>query len=246
MLKVRNITTFYDRIQVLKGVSIHVGKGEIVALIGANGAGKTTLINAISGMLRVKEGSIQLEEREIHNRPPEKIVKWGLSQVPEGRLVFAPLSVEDNLRLGAYLRYRGRDKDEIPDDIEHVYELFPVLKERREQQAGTLSGGEQQMLAVGRALMAKPRILLLDEPSLGLAPLIAQEIFRTIARLRDEEGVTVLLVEQNARAALALADRGYVLETGSVVLQDKAERLLNNPEVQRAYLGKGKKEIWDS
>ncbi|UCF32014.1 MAG: ABC transporter ATP-binding protein [bacterium] len=245
MLKVRNITTYYGRIRVLKGVSVHVGEGEIVALIGANGAGKTTLINAICGLLKVQTGTIELEGRRIHNRSPERIVRAGLSQVPEGRLVFAPLSVEDNLKLGAYLRYRGKEKAEADETLEEVYSLFPVLKERAGQVAGTLSGGEQQMLAVGRALMARPRLLLLDEPSLGLAPMIAGEIFRTIAKLR-EEGVTILLVEQNARAALALADRGYVLETGTVVLQDRAERLLKNREVQRAYLGKGKKEIWDA
>jgi len=245
MLKVRNITTYYGRIQILKGVSIHVGEGEIVALIGANGAGKTTLINAVSGLLRVTEGSIALADREIANTPPEKIVKAGLSQVPEGRLVFSPLSVEDNLLLGAYVRYRSRERDEIREDLSRIYELFPVLKDRSGQTAGTLSGGEQQMLALGRALMAKPRILLLDEPSLGLAPIVASEIFRTIASLRDE-GVTILLVEQNARAALAMADRGYVMETGSVVLQDQAARLLENPEIQRAYLGKGKKEIWEA
>jgi branched-chain amino acid transport system ATP-binding protein len=245
MLKVRNIDTYYDRIKVLKGVSIHVGEGEIVALIGANGAGKTTLINAISGLLKVREGSVVFSGRDIQNISPEKIVKAGVSQVPEGRLVFAPLPVSDNLKLGAYLRYRGRDKDEIADDMEEIYNMFPILRERKDQQAGTLSGGEQQMLAVGRAMMARPKLLLLDEPSLGLAPLIAQEIFRTISALRDK-GVTVLLVEQNARAALALADRGYVMETGTVVLQDKAERLLSNREVQRAYLGKGKKEIWDA
>jgi branched-chain amino acid transport system ATP-binding protein len=245
MLKVRNITTYYGRIHILKRVSIHVGEGEIVALIGANGAGKTTLINAVSGLLKVTEGTITLAEREIANISPEKIVKAGLSQVPEGRLVFSPLSVEDNLRLGAYIRYRSKDRQEIEEDLHRTYELFPVLKERSGQMAGTLSGGEQQMLALGRALMAKPRILLLDEPSLGLAPLIASEIFKTISSLRDQ-GVTILLVEQNARAALGMADRGYVMETGSVVLQDRADRLLENPEIQRAYLGKGKKEIWDA
>ena len=245
MLRVRNITTYYGRIQILKGVSVHVGEGEIVALIGANGAGKTTLINAVSGILKVTEGSITLGDREISNISPEKVVKAGLSQVPEGRLVFSPLSVEDNLRLGAYIRYRSRQREEIQEDLHKIYELFPLLKERSGQMAGTLSGGEQQMLALGRALMARPRILLLDEPSLGLAPLITTQIFKTISRLRDQ-GVTILLVEQNARAALALADRGYVMETGSVVLQDRADRLLENPEIQRAYLGKGKKEIWDS
>ena len=231
MLRVRNITTYYGRIQILKGVSVHVGEGEIVALIGANGAGKTTLINAISGLLKVRSGTI--------------IVRRGISQVPEGRLVFAPLSVEDNLKLGAYVRYRAREKDEIARSLEGAYTLFPLLKGRKAQQAGTLSGGEQQMLAVARALMAKPKLLLLDEPSLGLAPIVSAEIFRVVSRLRDE-GVTVLLVEQNARAALSIADRGYVLETGSVVLQDSAGRLLENREVQRAYLGKGKKEIWDA
>jgi branched-chain amino acid transport system ATP-binding protein len=245
MLKIRNITTYYGRIQILKGVSVHVGEGEIVALIGANGAGKTTLINAVSGLLKVTEGSITLREKEISNIPPEKVVKSGLSQVPEGRLVFSPLSVEDNLRLGAYIRYRSKQREEIQEDLNKIYELFPALKERSGQMAGTLSGGEQQMLALGRALMARPRILLLDEPSLGLAPLITSEIFKTISRLRDQ-GVTILLVEQNARAALGLADRGYVMETGSVVLQDRADRLLENPEIQRAYLGKGKKEIWDA
>ncbi len=245
MLKVRNITTYYGRIQILKGVSIHVGEGEIVALIGANGAGKTTLINAISGLLKIEEGSITLGEREIGNVSPEKIVKAGISQVPEGRLVFSPLTVEDNLRLGAYIRYRSREKDEIEEDLQRIYELFPVLKSRSQQMGGTLSGGEQQMLAIGRALMANPRLLLLDEPSLGLAPLIASGIFKTIGGLR-KKGVTVLLVEQNARAALGLADRGYVMETGSVVLQDRADRLLENPEIQRAYLGKGKKEIWEA
>jgi len=245
MLRVRNITTYYGRIRILKGVSIHVGEGEIVALIGANGAGKTTLINAISGLLKVTDGTITLKEREISNVSPEKIVKAGLSQVPEGRLVFSPLSVEDNLLLGAYVRYRARDRSEIMEDLERIYGLFPVLRQRSSQMAGTLSGGEQQMLAVGRALMANPKILLLDEPSLGLAPIVASEIFKTIAGLRDQ-GVTVLLVEQNARAALGMADRGYVMETGSVVLQDQAGRLLENPEIQRAYLGKGKKEIWDA
>jgi len=245
LLRVRNITTYYGRIQILKGVSIHVGEGEVVALIGANGAGKTTLINAISGLLKVRSGTIKLRDKEIHNRSPEKIVRGGISQVPEGRLVFSPLTVEDNLKLGAYIRYRSGEKDEIAQSLEEAFALFPLLKERKSQQAGTLSGGEQQMLAVARALMARPKLLLLDEPSLGLAPIVSAEIFRVILRLR-ESGVTVLLVEQNAHAALAIADRGYVLETGTVVLQDSADRLLENREVQRAYLGKGKKEIWDA
>ncbi len=245
MLKIRNITTHYGRIQVLKGVSIHVGEGEIVALIGANGAGKTTLINAVSGILKLTEGSIMMGDKEIGNLSPDRIVRAGISQVPEGRLVFSPLTVEDNLRLGAYIRYRAREKEEVEEDLQKIYELFPILDQRSEQMAGTLSGGEQQMLSLGRALMANPRLLLLDEPSLGLAPIISAEIFRTISDLRDK-GVTVLLVEQNARAALALADRGYVMETGSVVLQDRADRLIENPEIQRAYLGKGKKEIWDA
>ncbi|GBE15765.1 MAG TPA: ABC transporter ATP-binding protein [Proteobacteria bacterium] len=245
MLRVRNITTYYGRIQILKGISIHVGEGEIVALIGANGAGKTTLIHTISGLLKVQSGTIKLGDKEIQNRPPEWIVRRGISQVPEGRLVFAPLSVEDNLKLGAYVRYRAGKKDEISRSLEEAFALFPPLEERRSQQAGTLSGGEQQMLAVARALMAQPKLLLLDEPSLGLAPIVSAEIFRVILRLR-ESGVTILLVEQNAHAALAVADRAYVLETGTVVLQDSADRLLQNREVQRAYLGKGKKEIWDA
>jgi len=245
LLRVRNITTYYGRIQILKGISIHVGEGEIVALIGANGAGKTTLIHTISGLLKVRSGTIKLGDKEIQNRPPEWIVRRGISQVPEGRLVFAPLSVEDNLKLGAYVRYRAGKKDEISRSLEEAFALFPPLEERRSQQAGTLSGGEQQMLAVARALMAQPKLLLLDEPSLGLAPIVSAEIFRVILRLR-ESGVTILLVEQNAHAALAVADRAYVLETGTVVLQDSADRLLQNREVQRAYLGKGKKEIWDA
>ena len=181
----------------------------------------------------------------IKDRATEWIVRRGISQVPEGRLVFAPLSVEDNLKLGAYVRYRAGKKDEISRSLEEAFALFPPLEERRSQQAGTLSGGEQQMLAVARALMAQPKLLLLDEPSLGLAPIVSAEIFRVILRLR-ESGVTILLVEQNAHAALAVADRAYVLETGTVVLQDSADRLLQNREVQRAYLGKGKKEIWDA
>ncbi len=234
----------YGRIQVLKGVSLHVGEGEIVTLIGANGAGKTALINAVSGLLRAEEGEILLGGAPIHNLPPERVVRAGVSQVPEGRLVFPPLTVEDNLRLGAWLRHRGREKAEIETSLAGIYAIFPVLRAKASQAAGTMSGGEQQMLAVGRALMAEPRLLLLDEPSLGLAPLVTAEIFHVISRLR-EKGVTILLVEQNARAALRLADRGYVMETGTIVLSDRSDRLLANREVQRAYLGKLKKEIWE-
>jgi branched-chain amino acid transport system ATP-binding protein len=244
MLKIRNLVAGYGRIQVLKGISLHVGEGEIVTLIGANGAGKTALINAVSGLLRAEEGEILLGGAPIQGLPPERVVRAGVSQVPEGRLVFGPLSVEDNLRLGAWLRHRSRDRAGIESALAGVYQTFPLLRDKARQAAGTLSGGEQQMLAVGRALMAEPRLLLLDEPSLGLAPLVTAEIFRIIARLR-EKGVTILLVEQNARVALALADRGYVMETGTIVLSDRADRLLMNREVQRAYLGKLGKEIWE-
>ncbi|MBI1922525.1 MAG: ABC transporter ATP-binding protein [Geobacter sp.] len=246
MLKLKNINTYYGQVHALKTVSMHLNKGEIVTLIGANGAGKTTILNTISGITPPRDGEILFEGEGIVKLPPDRIVRRGVSQVPEGRQVFKPLSVEDNLELGAYLRYRSREgRGEIRKDLEKVYELFPRLLERRKQMAGTLSGGEQQMLAIGRALMAKPRLLLLDEPSMGLAPLVVQEIFRVLEMLRHEHGTTILLVEQNAKAALKLADRGYVLETGKVILEEVASELLENKEVQRAYLGRDKKEIWE-
>lgn len=238
MLEVHNVSACYGHIQVLKGVCLNVQAGEIVTLIGANGAGKSTLLNTISGVVPAREGKVLLDGREIQTTIPEQIVRLGISQVPERRQVFGQLSVYDNLLLGAYVRFqRGRRiKKQVSDDIEHIFNLFPVLKERRAQLAGTLSGGEQQMLAIGRGLMARPKVLLLDEPSLGLAPLLIRDIFATIQKLRAE-GMTILLVEQNARAALAIADRGYVLETGQIVLSDPAPSLLCNPEVQQAYLG---------
>jgi branched-chain amino acid transport system ATP-binding protein len=246
MLRIKNINTYYGKVHALKNVSLHLKKGEIVTLIGANGAGKTTLLNTLSAITPAASGEILLEGQPVHALAPDRIVSLGLSQVPEGRQVFNPLAVEENLELGAYLRYRsGKQKAEIAADLERMYLLFPRLKERRKQAAGTLSGGEQQMLAIGRALMARPKLLLLDEPSMGLAPLVVQEIFRVIERLRSEEGTTVLLVEQNARAALKVADRGYVLETGKVILEGVASELLENKDVQRAYLGRDKKEIWE-
>jgi len=246
MLKIRNINTYYGQVHALKNVSLHLSQGEIVTLIGANGAGKTTILNSISAITPVKVGEILFEGAPIHAFSPDRIVGFGISQVPEGRQVFKPLSVEDNLELGAYLRFRKREgRGEIRRDLEEIYALFPRLKERRKQMAGTLSGGEQQMLAIGRALMAKPRLLLLDEPSMGLAPLIVQEIFSVIANLRSQKGTSILLVEQNAKAALKMADRGYVLETGKVILEGLASELLENKEVQRAYLGREKKEIWE-
>ena len=246
MLKIVNINTYYGQIHALKNITLHLGVGEIVTLIGANGAGKTTILNSISALTPVKKGEILLDGTPIQALPPSQIVSLGISQVPEGRQVFKPLSVEDNLELGAYLRYRGREgRVAIRQDLEEIFTLFPRLKERRRQMAGTLSGGEQQMLAIGRALMARPRLLLLDEPSMGLAPLVVQEIFGVIENLRREKGTTVLLVEQNAKAALKMADRGYVLETGKVILEGSAAELLENKEVQRAYLGRDKKEVWE-
>jgi branched-chain amino acid transport system ATP-binding protein len=246
MLKVKNINTYYGEVHALKNVSLHLSEGEIVTLIGANGAGKTTTLNSLSAIVPPRSGEILFDNVTLNGLSPEKIVEMGISQVPEGRQVFKPLSVEENLELGAYLRYRKREgRGVIRKELDAVYELFPVLRERRKQMAGTLSGGEQQMLAMGRALMAGPRLLLLDEPSMGLAPLVVQEIFSVIENLRMEKKTTVLLVEQNARLALKMADRGYVLETGKVILEGDATELLENNEVQRAYLGKEKKEIWE-
>ncbi|WP_415520420.1 MAG: ABC transporter ATP-binding protein [Desulfovibrio aminophilus] len=238
MLALKNVDVFYGKIHAARRVSLHVKAGEIVALIGGNGAGKTTLLTAVSGLLRPAGGEIALAGESILGLAPERVVRLGLSHVPEGRLVFSPLSVEDNLRLGAYTR-RGREgREAAARTLARIYEMFPVLAERRAQAAGTLSGGEQQMLALGRALMAEPRLMLLDEPGMGLAPLVVRDIFRLIVRLRDELGLTVLLVEQNARSALRIADRGYVLETGRIILQGPADELLANKDVQRAYLGR--------
>jgi branched-chain amino acid transport system ATP-binding protein len=246
MLRLKNINTYYGKVHALKNVSLHLDEGEIVTLIGANGAGKTTILNTISGVTPASTGEIMFCKEVITAISPDKIVQRGISQVPEGRQVFKPLSVKDNLDLGAYLRYRSREgKSSIRKDMELVFTLFPRLEERRKQLAGTMSGGEQQMLAIGRALMANPKMLLLDEPSMGLAPLVVQEIFRVLQRLRGENGTTILLVEQNAKAALKLADRGYVFETGKVILEGPADELLENAEVKRAYLGKDKKEMWE-
>jgi branched-chain amino acid transport system ATP-binding protein len=236
LLEVRDINTYYGNIRALKDVSLAVDEGEIVTVIGANGAGKTTLLNTISGVLHASDGQLLMDGQAITKLSPDKIVRLGISQVPERRQVFSTLNVLDNLLLGAYLRHARESKEEIRKDLDFVFEIFPVLKERQRQMGGTLSGGEQQMLALGRGLMARPRILLLDEPSLGLAPLLVREIFRVAGELR-EHGTTILLVEQNARAALRLADRGYVMETGSVVLEGPSEELLADERVQEAYLG---------
>ena len=233
MLSVQGLDVYYGAVHALKGVDVRADAGEIVTLIGANGAGKTTLLRTISGLVPPRTGRIEFEGRDITKVPAHEIVGLGISQSPEGRLVFANLSVADNLELGAY---RRKDKPGIAEDRERVFHLFPRLLERRRQSAGTLSGGEQQMLAIGRALMSRPRLLLLDEPSLGLAPLLVREIFRTIRDI-NARGVTILLVEQNAHMALTVAGRGYVLETGRVVLEDRAASLLQNAEVKKAYLG---------
>jgi branched-chain amino acid transport system ATP-binding protein len=233
MLELRGIQTCYGSIQALKDVSLTVNQGEIVTLIGANGAGKSTTLMSICGVAPPRSGEILFEGEPIHRLSPEKIVQLGICQVPEGRRIFPQMSVVENLEMGAYLR---RDTAEIKRDLDHVMELFPILAQRRQQAGGTLSGGEQQMLAISRALMARPRLLLLDEPSLGLAPLVIRQIFEMIRRI-NREGTTVFLVEQNANQALKLAHRGYVLENGRVVLNDAAAKLLDNQAVKRAYLG---------
>ncbi|MFN2182805.1 MAG: ABC transporter ATP-binding protein [Anaerolineae bacterium] len=233
LLEVNDIHTYYDAIHALKGITISVDEGEIVTLIGANGAGKSTTLNSICGLYHPRSGTITLDGEPIHELPAHQIVQRGLSQAPEGRQVFGRLSVTENLKMGAYTR---TDKEGIQTDMARVFELFPRLKERSKQVAGTLSGGEQQMLAIGRAMMASPRLLLLDEPSMGLAPLLVETIFDTIREI-NEQGTTILLVEQNASIALSLAQRGYVLETGRIVLQDSAEALQANEMVRKAYLG---------
>ena len=232
MLKVENINVYYGAIHAIQGISFEVHQGEIVTLIGANGAGKSTTLKTVSGQLRTRTGSITFMNENISRLDPYKIARKGLVQVPEGRNIFQKLSVEENLFIGGYTRERA----EIEATMNDVYQRFPRLKERRRQVAGTLSGGEQQMLAIGRALMSKPRLIMLDEPSMGLAPLLVSQIFSIIRELKDT-GVTILLVEQNARMALRIADRAYVLETGRVKLSDSADALLNNDEVQKAYLG---------
>ncbi len=243
MLRLHSVWTYYRKVQALKGVSLHVGEGELVTLIGANGAGKTTVLNTISGITPAARGSVTIDGEDITTWAPDRIVRAGISQVPEGRQVFGSLSVADNLRLGAYVRRRERGAD-VEEDLERTQALFPALRERWRARGATLSGGEQQMLAIARALMARPRLLLFDEPSMGLAPMVVKEIFRKIAELR-QQGTTILLVEQNARAALRVADRGYVLETGKTILQGTAEELLGNKEVQRAYLGKEYAKVWE-
>jgi branched-chain amino acid transport system ATP-binding protein len=238
VLKVKNLQVHYGMIHALRAASLHVKAKEIVALIGANGAGKTTLLSAISGVVRATSGEVSLDGKAITRERPDRIVREGIAHVPEGRHVFKPLSVVDNLLLGAYHRHTMRNGAAIREEVEGVFSLFPALADRRRQRAGTLSGGEQQMLAIGRALLSRPKVLLLDEPSMGLAPKVVKEIFGHVSRLRKERGMTILLVEQNARGALGIADRGYVLETGRVVLQGSSEELLSNRDVQRAYLGR--------
>jgi branched-chain amino acid transport system ATP-binding protein len=233
MLKVNDIDVFYGNIHALKGVSLEINEGEIVTLIGANGAGKSTLLKTISGLLKPKKGEVSFEGGSIAGKVAQAIVKKGISHVPEGRRIFAGMTVEENLELGAYLR---KDKQGIREDFEKVYQLFPRLLERKKQQAGTLSGGEQQMLAMGRALMARPRLLLLDEPSMGLAPLLVKTIFDIIREI-NQTGTTILLVEQNANMALSIADRAYVIETGKIVASGTAEELNQSDQIRNAYLG---------
>jgi branched-chain amino acid transport system ATP-binding protein len=234
MLKLKNLQTFYGNIQALKDVSIEISEGEIITLIGANGAGKTTTLMSVCGIVPPRSGDILFRGKPIHDLSPNQIVSLGISQVPEGRRIFPYLTVMENLDMGAFLR---TDKDGIKQDMEYIFELFPILAERRHQAGGTLSGGEQQMLAISRALMARPTLLLMDEPSLGLAPLIVKQIFEIIRKVNTENNTTIFLVEQNANLALKVAHRGYVMETGRITLADSAEKLLADEKVKKAYLG---------
>jgi branched-chain amino acid transport system ATP-binding protein len=236
VLEVKNLTVSYGAIRALQGISLEVKQGDIVTLIGANGAGKTTALRAISGLIKAQSGEVRYDGRDITKLPPHKIVKLGISQVPEGRMVFANLTVLENLMMGAYLQ---RDKQVIEKEMEHVFGMFPRIKERLSQTAGTLSGGEQQMLAIGRALMSKPKFLMLDEPSLGIAPLLVRTIFEKIIEINQQQGISILLVEQNANRALEISRYGYVLETGRIILQGESSELKKNPQVQAAYLGGG-------
>jgi branched-chain amino acid transport system ATP-binding protein len=233
LLKFENVHASYGAVLVLQGVTLEVAEGEVVALLGANGAGKTTTLRTISGLLRPSSGLVEFEGRRIDRAAPERIVQMGISQVPEGRQTFTEMTVIENLRLGAYTR---RDSGAVKQDLERVYSYFPVLEERQKQQAGLLSGGEQQMLAIGRALMARPRLLLLDEPSLGLAPILVREIFEIIGKINREEGLAILVVEQDANLALGIAAHGYVLETGKISLHDTAANLKKSDSIRRAYL----------
>jgi branched-chain amino acid transport system ATP-binding protein len=233
LLEVKDVHTFYGNIEALKGISIEVEEGECVTLIGSNGAGKSTTLRSISGLTPPRQGSIRFQDREITETPPQEIVSMGVALSPEGRHVFSRMTVFENLMLGAYLR---RDEAGIQEDIDRVYSLFPRLKERERQKGGTMSGGEQQMLAIGRALMAQPTLLLLDEPSMGIAPILVERIYETIAEI-NKQGTTILLVEQNANFALDVSKRAYVLETGAITISDQSSALRENPEVQRAYLG---------
>ncbi len=244
MLQITNLFSNIGRVEILKGISLHVREQEIVTLIGANGSGKSTILNTIAGLVSVKSGTLDFEGKSISHIAPEKIVRRGIALVPEGRQLFSPLSVMDNLILGTYHRYGKLSKQEFEDHLEMIYDLFPILQSRIHQLAGTLSGGEQQMLAIARSLMSDPKMILLDEPSMGLAPRIVEEIFETIEKLR-KRNLTVLLVEQNARLALDIADRGYVIETGQIVMEGDCEDLKRNPEIERAYLGKTYDHIWE-
>jgi len=233
MLEIDDIRTYYGNIEALKGISLTVEEGECVTLIGSNGAGKSTTLRSISGLTPPRTGDIRFKDQNITRTPPAEIVRLGISQAPEGRRCFSRMTVRENLDMGAYLR---RDREGVAEDVSRVFELFPRLQERERQKAGTMSGGEQQMLAIGRALMARPKLLLLDEPSMGIAPILVERIYETIAEI-NEQGTTILLVEQNANYALAVSQRAYVLETGRVAISDRSETLRTNPEVQKAYLG---------
>ncbi len=234
MLELRNVSAAYGNIQVLHHIDLTINSGEIITLIGANGAGKSTTLMAISGIVPIRSGKILFEGEKIHKLSPEKLVAKGICQVPEGRHIFPQLTVQENLDMGAFLR---SDKDGIKEDQDYVFDLFPILADRRHQDGGTLSGGEQQMLAMSRALMARPKLLLLDEPSMGLAPLVIKQIFGIVKKINKEHNTTIFLVEQNANQALKIADRGYVIENGKITISDSAENLLQNQDIQKAYLG---------